>query len=625
MCRDRTAPSRAVALALAVGAPDLPRLHAMIDPSFTPIHLVEDARCIVAGTLGEGGARDRWRLNDLRALKGDIPDATDFSLALRNSKEARRARAFLAVRNGEPAILFTGLNRGEEAAYMLAATVWVKLVSGLDGGPWQVVGFGDLRMLKTYTGSADKLVRMTRYILSDAEADVPVSAGVEWLSEASIVLDRPISGLAVLSRPPLREGQGNDFDDGDGQLLVFSPAGDRLLVYHAGSNTLEDRTGPGGMGSASSRWALVDLSGDGLADLVSWDGDTLCAWLRDRDGRSGLHAKVGDLKWSRGCFGLTPLGLREENSIGLLLASDWPYLLSWQGTEWAVAALPGDPTDHPVPDTAAPCVVADWNDDGHADVLQLRDGGALLWTGGRTGFSRPEPWGIRSDGGVVSWAAGDYDTDGRLDLFVSARRGCELWENTRTGVFLPAIVSAGSLQDKAMPGAAECLATDLNHDGRPDLALLYESGHFLYYFNRGYGCLADQGEVQLAAKRTNLDPVRTPGLLRASGGDLNHDGSTDLAVAYRDGRVQCFLNRRFDEPEILIRLPRGRAGPVTVSVWQGDEHAFCVGTHLVTGHDPPTHATLRKRSRCTVRWRWPGGPPRALHVKAGSEVVLPRD
>jgi len=44
--------------------------HAMIDPSFTPIHLVDESRAILAGKLAEKKAGEQWALAEPRVLKG---------------------------------------------------------------------------------------------------------------------------------------------------------------------------------------------------------------------------------------------------------------------------------------------------------------------------------------------------------------------------------------------------------------------------------------------------------------------------------------------------------------------------------------------------------------------------
>ena len=166
--------------------------------------------------------------------------------------------------------------------------------------------------------------------------------------------------------------------------------------------------------------------------------------------------------------------------------------------------------------------------------------------------------------------------------------------------------------------------------GPPELSLAFPKaahakGRFLYHFNRGYHCMGEEGELTLEAHRPAHPPPKARGPVRAAVADFNGDGSLDPAAAFTTGQVACFLSSLFDAPGLWIRLPRGHTGPVAVSVWQGAAHPVCAGTYLVDGHSPPTYVALRKRSACTLRWRWPGRPPRLLEAKHGSAAILPRD
>ena len=230
---------------------------------------------------------------------------------------------------------------------------------------------------------------------------------------------------------------------------------------------------------------------------------------------------------------------------------------------------------------------------------------------------------IKSGGSPAQWCVGDFDTDGRLDLFLSGSATCELWENAGDARFRPVIDYAGSLQYKTEPGAAKCLATDLNHDGRPDVALLYAKGYFQYHFNRGYRCMAEQGQLRLAMDDPPQEKQDGPGPLRGTTGDFDGDGALDLAVAFSSGEIRCFFSKERDAPGVWVRLPRGRTGPVTVSVWQGDAYPVCVGTYLIEGHSPPTYVSLRRAAPCSLKWRWPGGPLRTLRAEAGESITLP--
>jgi hypothetical protein len=576
----------------------------MINPAFTPVALVEEARLVVAGALEGDEQGDRWTLAEAQVLKGEESGAPQLLLALLNARDTDNARAFLRSSAGSEAILF----QGPDARFLLVKDVWLGLKLA-DGAGWQVSEFNDQYMLKTYAGGADKLIEMARYILHDEDADVPVAVGVAWRAAVRIGhLPQPVAGMA-----PLASGSGRG-----AQLFVASSGGDRLFAYDRQAGRFDDLTGRTGLDTASRAFAFVDLDRDGRADLVSWDGECLSVRLRRQDGGFAPLQGAPEPEWRGGCNGLTPFSLMQDGFPGVLVSSAWPHLLSWDGERWSVAPLPGDQASCGPAGSAPVAVAADWDGDGHADVLQLREAGGLLWTGKGGGFAQPQPCGVTSAGSPARWAVGDFDTDGRLDLAVNGPETCELWENAGGGRFRPVIRYAGSLLFRQEPGAADCLATDLNHDGRPDLALLYEKGPFFYHFNRGFRCMAEEGQLTLDG-----GAAASAGPTRAAAGDFDGDGSLDLAVAFTAGEVSCFFNGLPEAPGLWVSLPRGHTGPVTLSAWQGEPYAFCVGTQVVAGHEP-TYFSLRKHGPCTLKWRWPGGPLQELVAKDGAELVLPR-
>ncbi|MCG3179141.1 MAG: hypothetical protein BIFFINMI_01472 [Phycisphaerae bacterium] len=604
-------------LTACMGRPAL----ALIDPSFTPVELVRDARRIVAGKLEAAADADHWRLAEPRFLKGPKSREVGLSLAVAATGDARDARECLAASAGQDVVLF----EAEESSYMLISTVWMEIKS-VAGRGYEITEFRDQRLPKTWAGAADKLIPMVDYILHDDDADVPVAVGVKWRGRVPVgQVGQPAVAISALSGGTASGGL----------LLAASPGGDRLWGYDKTAGRFDDRTLSAGLDTSSRAMALIDLNGDGRADLASWDGRLLKVRLSDASGEFVASNAPADIPLEGDCRALWAVGPSQDGSPGLLADMAWPRLLTLTAQGWQVTRLPGDPAAQAPVGEAWSCVVADWDDDGYVDVLQIRPRESLLWRGCKGGFRVPAPCVVTSGGQErpPRWCVGDFDGDGRPDLFVCGARTNELWENVGGGKFQPVARLAGSLYTLGRE-VADCIATDLNHDGRTDIAILSAGGTLGYHFNRGYRCLADEGTLKLDIPPSTTTQPEQSRPMRLASGDLDGDGCLDLAVACADGHVFGFLNGRSDgqgrPPGLAIRLPSGRSGPVTVSVWQGGpsgtEPGFpvCTGTYLVQGGTPwqAAFAPLRRPGVCTLKWRWPGGGPCGLVVKEPSDVVL---
>lgn len=119
----------------------------------------------------------------------------------------------------------------------------------------------------------------------------------------------------------------------------------------------------------------------------------------------------------------------------------------------------------------------------------------------------------------VAW--GDYDGDGRLDLYVTDHMGrCHLYRNNGDGTFTDVAESAGVVN----PGLRSTSATfvDFDNDGRPDLYVGRAYGPNVLYHNNGDGTFTD------VTKRSGLgDRGRT---MSTAWGDYDGDGYLDVFV-----------------------------------------------------------------------------------------------
>lgn len=276
----------AALLVLLVWSADVAR--GLIDPKFTPVHLVSASTLIAAGNLESGDTADLWRLRQFEVLKGDRTHALEgigFSLQGAIAQERESLRALLAEKGDKPAIFFRSRRNDEKGlAYLHVADQWLE-VQAAGEGRWNVLRIAS-QMTGAYAGSSDMLVRMARYILADPAATVPVAARIGWMREKARLgkIDGPVSGMQALV-----------FRGGATCLFVASSGGDRLFQAKRNDEVFEDVTGRAMLNTRSRRFVWMDIDGDGQAELVSWDGKAISVRQEIRGFRPVVNVLGPDL------------------------------------------------------------------------------------------------------------------------------------------------------------------------------------------------------------------------------------------------------------------------------------------------------------------------------------------
>lgn len=587
----------------------------IINPNFTPKHLVEQSDLILAGAVAPAAGPGQWNLTPTARLKGRSGPTHLLSLAGCNKDHVEHVGAALKDAGKAPVILFAGTFNEQKLAYLSARGMWLALkAAGKDR--WDVAGIAP-GMSATYAGGTDMLIRMSEYLLKDPDADVPVTAGVRWMEHRK--LGTVPGAAAALAAVDFGAG-------GKCHLFVGSPAGDRLYRPDADNETLLDVRAEVKLASRSRRFAWVDVDRDGSADLVTWDGSAVSVLLAGKDGAFRPAGGGWTLKLEGECLGLAACSL--DGRPGVLVSTHFvPILLRAEaGAGWKKAPLPLG-KDNALPAGAgqgSACIVADLDNDGFADVLRPAEAGGLLWRGSAAGFAAPVASAVRTGRGPVVAALGDFDANGALDIFLGGAETNGLWENDGKGGFTDALGRSGSMSYKCPPGMADVRAADLNHDGRQDLCMVHAGRGLLYHWNRGYRCFAEEGEVRLAA-----EPAQAGGGLLGQRslavGDFNGDASGDLAVLLAGGELQVYFNDHVDMPGVRLRLSKGATGPVTASLWTSGEFPSCLGAVAVAGHSPGRYLAARQAGACTISYRLPGRPARTKKVTvedATVEVIL---
>ncbi|HEY0379506.1 MAG TPA: FG-GAP-like repeat-containing protein [Pyrinomonadaceae bacterium] len=130
----------------------------------------------------------------------------------------------------------------------------------------------------------------------------------------------------------------------------------------------------------------------------------------------------------------------------------------------------------------------------------------------------------RAPGGALGGSATlfDYDVDGDLDLLSVAPAGLQLYRNDG-GKFADVTAQSGALASTAGGDGVGAVAGDYDNDGKPDLFVLRSGGASALYHNDGGGKFTD------ATAAAGI-PRYTPLSISTAFVDIDHDGDLDIVV-----------------------------------------------------------------------------------------------
>ncbi|MFK7819798.1 MAG: CRTAC1 family protein [Planctomycetaceae bacterium] len=229
---------------------------------------------------------------------------------------------------------------------------------------------------------------------------------------------------------------------------------------------------------------------------------------------------------------------------------------------FATASL-GIREDLPILTWPPPCLWFDMDNDGDLDLLS---GIELFRNDGEKFVDVTSTCGVRLGSAPTGVVAGDYDCDGRLDLYVTLR-GFELlegaaWTDGEEGMpnRLFRGIGDGQFEDvtdaanagagvKASTGAVWFFAND---DHYPDLVIANELSESTLLINNGDGTFKDVSSAGWTTRQTGFSGGVTAG-------DMNNDGRSDL---YFSG-LGSWVGRRvtdslkpadFEKPELLEQI-----------------------------------------------------------------------
>ena len=437
-----------------------------------------------------------------------------------------------------------------------------------NGGEWWNMSHGEPYMLRSYSGSTEKLTAIVQAMLAGQEVVVPCmvdgdknglqlrTARIQRLKASLKLQDynpqrdfagwggddfRAIEGMAafshvagIVSVGPDARGVAVADVDADGKPdFCFYGLG-RLTLMKMDGNSLSELPLPHTGGVRSADWS--DYNGDGKPDLLlatpagpklltnlgtsfkddsallpkeAYYNSTSAAWI-DYDGD-----RRPDVLLANGF-----LGLRLYRNLGTSFED--VSLAARLGPDGLAGNLKGDHL-----------AVADVNKDGRMDFLYSAGTGVLA-LGTAQGFVEAPLGTIQFKTGTVRPLLADFDGDGYPELFIPQTGISRLYAN-RAGTLVDATAQTGALSQD-LGQAVSATAMDLDGDGKLDIVVGCLKGTNRCFRNLG------QGKFEELTDKLGLSQqvFNTRGLASA---DINGDGAIDLLFSNEGQESTVLLGR----------------------------------------------------------------------------------
>ncbi|MDP3767686.1 MAG: FG-GAP-like repeat-containing protein [Dehalococcoidia bacterium] len=443
------------------------------------------------------------------------------------------------------------------------------------------------------------------------------------------------AGLSDHGTVPTALAMGDYDGDGEDNLFVSVSSRDtrrsvaRLYNVHGGF--VVDVTASAGLSlPAGAAYAtFADFDNDGWLDLFAIGGDGRGYLLRN-DGSGKFDdvttsARVGDVGGARKALFVD---LDHDGDLDLLLvggATNRLYRNNLDGTFTEVAGSAG--LQGPGTSRGWDAAFGDFDGDGRIDIFVASADGAdaIYQNTGFQGFRDvTAASGLAASRGSGAVAVGDYDNDGVLDVFVLSADGANggettLWHNEGSGAFTRDRRSVDAFQRLRHIGGLGAEFVDYDNDGWLDLFVAGRRGAFLFRNNR-----TGRYEDRTALLPATLHSGGAAAAITVS--DVDADGDQDLFVG-DSGGVHLLrndggnANLAMQVQLIALRTGSGKNNNfgigATIEVRAGEIYQTRVATGRVT------HFGLGPHLKADVlRVRWTNGVPETIYFPGTDQDVL---
>ena len=591
---------------------------ALINPKYTPIHLTDSAAFIaVLNPAMQGNPTATVTFAVVETLKGAACKEVKIDLSATNPDQRKAAMQILTrvKQDGSTVLLFSGKSeKGEAVAYLNLDGQWLELQVGQDATTWALTSVAS-DMLGTWNGGTDMLLRCIRYILASPDAaDVPSTERMGW---RSIVKVGKVSGTPTAMVTPDLTGDGTTF------LYVASPEGDVLLKGNKGKEGATDVTAAMKLTAKSQAAVWGSFLGGARPDLLSYDGQRLTRFTLGTDGAfASSEMKVA---LPAGIINLLAVDaeLPGKPGVALLTGNGLTALKSDGNGGFAAACAREIPAElRKTLGQPSKAVVADFDGDGLADIIQPFEKGGLFYAGARDGtFAAPRLCTVATREGTALTSIGDFDADGALDLLLAGQSGVAVFQNDGKGQFTEILRLCGEVSYKAPPQSTWCDVGDFNNDGRPDFILTYGTQVPIFYFNRGFRSFGLGVGIYTAVQADETlkaEAGQKAGILA----DLDGDGAQDVVLVMASGDIWCLYNSYGENrpASVRARAPVSSCGPVSIGytnavrslsrqVAQAGVREACFGV------------CDNERGPATLTWQLPGQAVKTRKLKVEDKTI----
>ncbi|AHG91569.1 ASPIC/UnbV domain protein [Gemmatirosa kalamazoonensis] len=564
----------------------------------------------LAAALARRGAADAavQQLEELRRTPPEAPEPARMALD----------SALLRLRAGQVAEARTSIDRLARALELTAP-----YQASLDAVRWVE---GPLVGRQSLTFSPKDFITLRTLARNDSAAPVRF---VDATSDAGIAPGAQAPNASG-SAPAVLAAGDVDGDGTDEYLVAAWSAAQRKSVarlYNARGGLFADVSTrsalalPDGVVDAT----FADVDNDGWLDLFAIGGDGRGRLLRNRgDGRfEDVTAKagVGDVRGARRALFVD---LDHDGDLDLVLvggAQRTVYRNNLDGTfteATAAFGLTGGEARE-----ARDVAFGDFDGDGRVDLFVAGVTDMLFRNDGASRLRDATAESGVASTGSTAVAVGDYDNDGALDVLVAGANGAVLWHNHGDGTFARDARAEAGLAPLRGTSAAALRFLDYDNDGWLDVVAVGAArepdgrGVVLLHNERGAG-FVDRASALPDAVRAATAVLPT---------DVDDDGDLDLLLADASGDVRLLRNVNGNHNLALnVQLKALRTG-------SGKNNDFGIGarlelragelqqTRVVT--DRVTHFGLGPHLKADVlRTEWPNGMPQTIYFPGTDQDVL---